>query len=230
MLGILATLLAFAVEILKRILHILLVPYTGLVVPPRRQVIVDRHIAVLARPLLARDPHVRHGGQCRSYEGLVCRRSDWQSRIRDKRRQDGHAALRLLVARRRCKECGGENERARNASDFRLDPALSHSLLGAAAKLRDDGKNAESDRQPTWTHGNRSMLPCSSTNTRIRPLHRQHLPAPRPSCPSCPRCTRSHLAVRLRNSHLPRRIAAPSLNTTFFLSTILELPRPLLAR
>lgn len=246
LLGILATLVALAVEILKRLLDVLLVPDAGLVVSPRRQVIVDGHIAVLARPLLARDPHVRHAGQCRSCEGPGCRRSAWQSRIRDKRRRDGRTCRFAIAScqasvqrmwRRKRKERGmppifarfGRRKVTVATVDPPTGPCAEPLSAGRRGYVTTGRMQSQTDSQrgPTATD---PCLPCSGTNTRIRPLHRQHLPAPRPSCPSCPGCTRSHLAVRLRNSDLPRRIAAPFLDTTSFLSTILKLRRPLLAR
>lgn len=42
-------------------LYVALVSQSILVLPPRRRIIVDGYIAVLARPPLAGDPHVGHG-------------------------------------------------------------------------------------------------------------------------------------------------------------------------
>lgn len=60
MLSVLTLLFTLAVEFLERFLLVLFVPQACLVMSPGWKVIVDRHIAVLAGPSFAGNPHVGH--------------------------------------------------------------------------------------------------------------------------------------------------------------------------
>lgn len=61
--------LALLVDVAQRAFHIGLVAEARLVLGARRNIIVDGDVAVLARPLLARDPYVGHAGSVAAARG-----------------------------------------------------------------------------------------------------------------------------------------------------------------